>query len=193
MAAQLNIVGREAVDRLGADTVDHVCPVPHTPGAVPAVRGRVRGILAEWGLSPDAVMDALVVVSELVTNALVHALPPATLRLSAVRVDGHGALRVEVTDAGPALDGDGWGTPDPDEHGRGIDIVTALAARCGIRVGTEGITRWADLPAACCIDSQTQDACPAIGSASRSLSGNAGARVAGRGVRWADPAVHVPQ
>jgi anti-sigma regulatory factor (Ser/Thr protein kinase) len=99
-------------------------------------------------------MDALVVVSELLTNALVHALPPATLRLSRVRVDGHRALRVEVTDAGPVLAGDGWATPDPDEHGRGIDIVTALAARCGIRVDTEGITRWADLPAASSIDSQ---------------------------------------
>ncbi|MFF9864682.1 ATP-binding protein [Streptomyces sp. NPDC013953] len=148
MAAQLNIVGPKAVGRPGPDAVDHVCPVPHAPGAVPAVRGRVRDVLAEWGLSPDAVMDALVVVSELLTNALVHALPPATLRLSWVRVDGRGALRVEVTDAGPVLAGDGWEAPDPDEHGRGIDIVTALAARCGIRVGTEGVTRWADLPAA---------------------------------------------
>ncbi|MFJ5776129.1 ATP-binding protein [Streptomyces sp. NPDC093094] len=148
MAAQLNIVGPKAVDRLGPDTADHVCPVPHAPGAVPAVRGRVRNLLAEWGLSPDAVADALVVVSELLTNALVHALPPATLRLSWVRVDGHGALRVEVTDAGPVLAGDGWGNSDPDEHGRGIDIVTALAARCGVRVDAEGITRWADLPAA---------------------------------------------
>ncbi|MFF3934638.1 ATP-binding protein [Streptomyces phaeofaciens] len=148
MAAQLNIVGPKAVDRRGVDAVDHVCPVPHAPGAVPAVRGRVRNILAEWGLSPDTTMDALLVVSELLTNALVHALPPATLRLSWVRVDGHAALRVEVTDAGPVLAGEGWGDPDPDEHGRGIDIITALAARCGIRVDTEGITRWADLRAA---------------------------------------------
>ncbi|WAZ19002.1 ATP-binding protein [Streptomyces cinnabarinus] len=154
MAAQLNIVGPKAADRLAPDAVDHVCPVPHAPGAVPVVRGRVRTILTEWGLSPDAIMDALVVVSELLTNALVHALPPATLRLSWVRFDGRGALRVEVTDAGPVLAGDGLGAQDPDEHGRGIDIVTALAARCGIRVDTEGITRWADLPAAWSTDSQ---------------------------------------
>ncbi|MFE1437212.1 ATP-binding protein [Streptomyces sp. NPDC058739] len=145
MTAQLNIVGPTPVDRLGHDSADHVWPVPHAPGAVPAVRGQVRNILAEWGLSPDAVMDALLVVSELLTNALVHALPPAALRLSWVRVDGHRALRVEVTDAGPVLAGDGWENPDPDEHGRGIDIVTALAAHCGVRVDTEGITRWADL------------------------------------------------
>ncbi|MFJ8586831.1 ATP-binding protein [Streptomyces sp. NPDC093595] len=147
MTAQLSTVGPGAVDRPGPDAVDHVCPVPHAPGAVSAVRRRVRDVLGEWGLPSDAVMDALVVVSELLTNALVHALPPATLRLSRVRVDGRGALRVEVTDAGPVLAGDGWGAPDPDEHGRGTDIVTALAARCGVRVGAEGITRWADVPA----------------------------------------------
>jgi anti-sigma regulatory factor (Ser/Thr protein kinase) len=135
MAAQLSTVAREAVD--------HVSPVPHSPGAVSVVRRRVRAVLAEWGLCPDVTMDALLVVSELLTNALVHALPPATLRLSWVRVDERSALRVEVTDAGravPARQSD-----DPDEHGRGIAIVTALSARCGIHVHTGGITHWADL------------------------------------------------
>ncbi|MFF3325033.1 ATP-binding protein [Streptomyces sp. NPDC002889] len=135
MAAQLNTVAREAVD--------HVCPVPHSPAAVPAVRGRVRMVLAEWGFPPDVTMDALVVVSELLTNALVHALPPATLRLSWVRVDERRALRIEVTDAGGALPS--RQSAAPDEHGRGIAIVTALSARYGLRVHTGGITRWADL------------------------------------------------
>ncbi|MEU9015354.1 ATP-binding protein [Streptomyces sp. NPDC048479] len=138
MAAQLSTVAREAVD--------HFCPVPHSPGAVSVVRGRVRAVLAEWGLSPDVTMDALVVVSELLTNALVHALPPATLRLSWVRVDERRAVRVEVTDAGLALPARQWAVPD--EHGRGIAIVTALSARHGIRAHTGGITYWADLLAA---------------------------------------------
>lgn len=138
MAAQLNTVAREAVD--------HVCPVPHSPAAVPAVRGRVRTVFAEWGLPPDVTMDALLVVSELVTNALLHALPPATLRLSWVRVDERRALRIEVTDAGRVLPS--RQSACPDEHGRGVAIVTALSARCGIRVHTGGITRWADLLAA---------------------------------------------
>ncbi|MFF3457487.1 ATP-binding protein [Streptomyces sp. NPDC002730] len=138
MAAQLSTVAREAVD--------HFCPVPHSPGAVSVVRGRVRTVLAEWGLSPDVIMDALVVVSELLTNALVHALPPATLRLSWVRVDERRAVRVEVTDAGLALPAREWAVPD--EHGRGIAIVTALSARHGIRAHTGGVTYWADLLAA---------------------------------------------
>lgn len=139
MAAQLSTVAREAVD--------HVCPVPHSPEAIAVVRRRVRAVLAEWDLSPDVTMDALLVVSELLTNALVHALPPATLRLSWVRVDECRALRIEVTDAGRALPAKQWAVPD--EHGRGIAIVTALSDRYGIRVHTGGgITRWADLFAA---------------------------------------------
>ncbi|MGI5401170.1 ATP-binding protein [Streptomyces sp. CA-135486] len=135
MTAQLNTVAHLAVD--------HVSPVPHSPGAVAVVRRRVRAVLAEWGLSGDVTMDALLVVSELLTNALVHALPPATLRLSRVHVDGRRALRVEVTDAGRALP---VRQPAcPEEHGRGIAIVTALSARCGIHVHTGGITHWADL------------------------------------------------
>lgn len=135
MAAQLSTVARKAVD--------HVCPVPHTPGAVSVVRGRIRTVLVEWGLSPDVTMDALLVVSELLTNALVHALPPATLRLSWVRAEEGRALRIEVTDAGRALPASQ--SAAPDEHGRGIAIVAALSARYGIRVHTGGITRWADL------------------------------------------------
>ncbi|MEW2083242.1 ATP-binding protein [Streptomyces sp. NPDC005283] len=135
MAVQLSTVARKAVD--------HVCPVPHTPEAVSVMRGRVRAVLVDWGLSPDVTMDALLVVSELLTNALVHALPPATLRLSWVRAEEGRALRIEVTDAGRALPAS---QPDaPDEHGRGIAIVSALSARYGIRVHTGGITRWADL------------------------------------------------
>ncbi|MGP4002525.1 ATP-binding protein [Streptomyces sp. 8N706] len=128
---------------------EHVCPLPHAPGGVSTVRRRMRAVLADWKVSPDVVDDALLVISELLTNAVVHALPPASLRLSWTRVDRRTALRIEVTDAGPV---DAAARPvvgfDPDEHGRGIGIVTALSARYGMRVHSGGVTRWADLPAA---------------------------------------------
>ena len=140
MAAQLNTLHREACE--------HVCPLPPVAGAVPAVRRRVRAVLADWQVSAEIVEDALLMVSELVTNAIVHALPPARLRLSWVRVDERSTLRVEVTDTGPAFPA---GQPrvgiDPDEHGRGEAIVHALASRYGIRVHPGGVTRWADLVA----------------------------------------------
>ncbi|MFE1175320.1 ATP-binding protein [Streptomyces sp. NPDC058773] len=141
MTAQLDVVVPEADE--------HVCPLPHIPEAVSLVRRRVRTVLAGWNLAPDLAEDALLVISELITNAVVHALPPAVLRLSRVGADGRGALRVEVTDAGPATtDGRPVARACPGEHGRGLDIVTALAAESGTRVHRGGITWWAELLAA---------------------------------------------
>ncbi|MEU2711540.1 ATP-binding protein [Streptomyces sp. NPDC007205] len=140
MTAQLNTLLRAACE--------HVCPVPPVAGAVSAVRRRAAAVLADWRVFPELVEDSLLVVSELVTNALLHARPPAVLRLSWVPGDGGCTLRVEVTDAGAALPAGGSraGT-DPDEHGRGETIIHALATSHGIRVHPGGVTRWADLVA----------------------------------------------
>ncbi|MFF4799287.1 ATP-binding protein [Streptomyces sp. NPDC001351] len=126
---------------------EHVFPLPHAPGAVSAVRHRIRRILADWNLAADLTEDVLLVASELLTNAIVHALPPATLSLSRSEVDRCGAVRVEVTDMGPTTTGLPASALDPDEHGRGLDIVTALATRCGVHVHAGGTSRWAELQA----------------------------------------------
>ncbi|WP_175407554.1 ATP-binding protein [Streptomyces sp. TRM64462] len=137
------------VAQLGAalpEDVTYVFPLPHAPRAASVVRRRVRAAITDWRLAPDVADDVLVLASELLTNAISHALPPATLRLSQVVVDGLRAVRVEVTDAGPAAPA---GRPacglDPDEHGRGIGIVIALSVRCGVRERADGTSRWADV------------------------------------------------
>ncbi|GGN49239.1 hypothetical protein GCM10011579_002780 [Streptomyces albiflavescens] len=131
------------------EVVEHVCPLPHFTGAVSAVRRQARAVLADWNVCPEIVDDALLVVTELVTNAIVHAVPPAELRMSWVCDDGLGTLRIEVTDAGRVLPtGQSPAGIDPDEHGRGEEIVHALATRHGIHVHSGRITRWADLLAA---------------------------------------------
>ncbi|MDO0929304.1 ATP-binding protein [Streptomyces sp. TG1A-8] len=138
MAVQLSTLLREAHE--------HVCPTPPVAGAVPVVRRRADAVLAEWRVCPHLVEDALLVVSELLTNAIAHALPPVVLRLSWVRHGGPGTLRVEVTDGGPARPAGGVRTgTDLDEHGRGEGIVRALANRYGIRIHPGGVTRWAEL------------------------------------------------
>jgi len=125
---------------------EHVFPLPHAPGAVSAVRHRIRQILTDWNLATDITEDVLLVASELLTNAIVHALPPATLALSRSEVDRCRAVRVEVTDMGPVSPpGLSASALDPDEHGRGLAIVTALATRCGVHVHPAGTSRWAEL------------------------------------------------
>ncbi|MEU9339731.1 ATP-binding protein [Streptomyces sp. NPDC048278] len=140
MAVQLNTRVRGASE--------YVFPMPPVAGAVPDVRRRAGAVLAAWKVSPDVIEDALLIVSELLTNAIVHALPPAVLRLSWTHDAGLGTLRIEVTDSGPARTA---GQPpadiDPDEHGRGEEIVHALATRYGIHTRPGAITRWADLVA----------------------------------------------
>ncbi|MGW1275524.1 ATP-binding protein [Streptomyces tsukubensis] len=99
---------------------------------------RITGAaLRLWKL--DAVTDeALLVVSELVTNAVRHG--TGTIRLR-VRRTGD-LLRIEVTDQSPRA-------PQPreagplDESGRGMLIVAMLAAEWG--VSPDGTTTWCTL------------------------------------------------
>ncbi|MEU8585752.1 ATP-binding protein [Streptomyces sp. NPDC048664] len=138
--AQLSAAPRE--------DVAHVFPLPHAARAVPTVRRRAERVVAHWNLPPEVAEDVLLVVSELLTNAVVHALPPAALRLTRVRVRGRAAVRVEVTDLGPVTPAAASAPDasiDPDEHGRGLCIVRALADRYGVEVHPGGTCRWAEL------------------------------------------------
>ncbi|MEV6011301.1 ATP-binding protein [Streptomyces sp. NPDC051976] len=116
---------------------------------VAAVRHRARGLMADWEIPPDAADDALLVISELATNAVVHALPPVVLRMWRLPADrGCPVLCIEVTDAGLATAPACTDDLLPDEHGRGLSIVHALTMRSGTRIHSEGTTSWAVLPAA---------------------------------------------
>ncbi|WP_406260828.1 serine/threonine-protein phosphatase [Actinacidiphila glaucinigra] len=110
------------------------------PAAVSHARKHVAGKLAAWGL-PDATQTTELIVSELVTNAIRHALPPFRLRL--IRHDN--GLTCEVSDSSST-------TPHLrrartlDESGRGLFIVAQLTQRWGCRHTEEGKTIWAEQP-----------------------------------------------
>lgn len=124
----------------GPGTLAYDCPIPHVPEAVSLVRHRVQALLTGWGTRAGAVDEAVLVVSELVTNAVVHALPPARLVVS---MPSGRRIRVEVRDQGPAHT-DGPRLSD-DEHGRGCDIVSVLAAASGAYEDAGEAVRWAEL------------------------------------------------
>ncbi|MBB4894812.1 hypothetical protein FHS39_003870 [Streptomyces olivoverticillatus] len=121
-------------------------------GAVPLSRDFTRQALHDWGWLPAvsadhraAAEDVLLVVSELVTNACLHADGPEELRV--IRTGK--VLRLEVTDLGS-------GTPSPrTPHragrpgGHGMFIVQRLCLDWGVvrRDGGVGKTVWAELAA----------------------------------------------
>ncbi|MFE9139558.1 ATP-binding protein [Streptomyces sp. NPDC007355] len=126
-------------------------PLEHNPLAPATARHAARPILESWGLDDEQVYDLLLVISELVTNAVVHAQPPVVLHLHAT-ADTTGQVQVHVSDGGPrpATHTGGWAAERPeDEHGRGEAIITTLTDCAGTDSDTDGlIDHWATLDAA---------------------------------------------
>jgi len=110
---------------------------------------RARAWLSERARNfPDGlVQDALLVVSELVTNAVRHGRPTVVLHVE----EGADCLVVEVTDGGDTLPQLPRIRPSAARPaGRGLLIVAATASDWGVRrtPGTAGKTVWALLNAA---------------------------------------------
>ncbi|MFD7467892.1 SpoIIE family protein phosphatase [Streptomyces tendae] len=122
-----------------------------------AARAMARAALADWSalglpgteqLTEHLAADALVVVSELVTNAVVHAGTDVEVSL---RMEETGTLVVEATDQHPSRaprSTDPEMPHDPAEYGRGLRLVAALAEAWGITYRPGIKTVWARLSAA---------------------------------------------
>ena len=108
------------------------------PAAVAGARHTASDVLHGWGL--EALADETVLMlDELVTNAVQHGNGPIELRL---RVDDEaGMLFGEVRDASAALPTRREATAT-DEDGRGLALITMLAASCGWARIDGGKTVW---------------------------------------------------
>jgi CheY-like chemotaxis protein/anti-sigma regulatory factor (Ser/Thr protein kinase) len=128
----LNDIGRRP-DRREVARFDAV------PSSVPLAREFVRALLRDWG-ADDVFHEASLIVTELASNAVLHAGSPYEVRIT----HEDGVLRIEVADGGP-------GTPEPQpfsavaETGRGIVLVSAVSASWGIDARPDGKVTWAEL------------------------------------------------
>ncbi|MER7304725.1 ATP-binding protein [Streptomyces griseoluteus] len=113
------------------------------PGSPAQARRLARTRLAGWSVCADTCESAVLVVSELVTNAVVHT---ASSRVVCELADHDGLVRIAVRDEGCAP-----GEPHPaqqrpdEEHGRGLLLVAALCRAWGAQEYGPGLLVWAEL------------------------------------------------
>lgn len=115
------------------------------PGSPAQARRLTRARLNGWSVCEDTCDTAALVVSELVTNAIVHT---ASRHIVCELHDGADLVRIAVRDEGCAP-----GQPHPsddqqpeDEHGRGLLLVDALCDAWGAHDQGPGLLVWAELP-----------------------------------------------
>ncbi len=104
------------------------------------VRRQLAEVLDDWGCSEGLVADAMLVATELVTNAMLHGEGCTSLAV----VFDNPSLRLEVGDRGslppqPHRYGNGSAT------GRGLYLVGALSAEWGWESQAAGKIVWAEL------------------------------------------------
>nr|WP_234433771.1 ATP-binding protein [Streptomyces rimosus] len=137
-----------------------IMAVPHGPSGVGSARRRMREELLASGVQDTVIDDAVLILSELLSNSCRYARPICTQETAgsvrgatgdaapdairaAWRIDAHGQLTISVTDGG------GPTRPQPStpsvtaKGGRGLAIIRSLAKEWGVE-DTEGeVTVWA--------------------------------------------------
>ncbi|MFE5194226.1 ATP-binding protein [Streptomyces sp. NPDC057651] len=138
-------LGDETAARSGAASVRRSSfeLAPH-PGSAAQARKLTRAHLSGWAVCDDTCDAAALVISELVTNAIVHT---ASSRIVCELHDGDDRVRIAVRD-------EGWapGEPHParrvapeEEHGRGLLLVAAVSTAWGAQETGPGLLVWAEL------------------------------------------------
>ncbi|MEU9089602.1 ATP-binding protein [Streptomyces sp. NPDC087901] len=129
----------------GTEALRYGFALPAHPESVAGARRLARARLDAWRLDDDAHDAAILIVSELVTNAVVHT---ASARVVCELSRLETRLRIAVQDQGHQPGGPRLGAGADDEHGRGLLLVDAMCSAWGSRDAGDGSGRivWAELP-----------------------------------------------
>lgn len=131
--------------RHGGDQVSktRVIELDGDPDSASRSRHAVTAVLDGWGCEDGTRADLLLVVSELVTNAMVHGAEPIVVTM----VRAPERVRVEVTDGASESSPHTNRAATTAENGRGLAVVTRLAVAWGWSATPgAGKTVWAELP-----------------------------------------------
>jgi anti-sigma regulatory factor (Ser/Thr protein kinase) len=123
--------------------------VRYAPSSAAVARRSVLAAFGEAGLTEDLALDAALIASELIGNAVRHAAPLPS---------GHLALSWSVNPAGYSISVTDGGAPSPaadiaarqagghEATGRGLQIVAELSENWGVATGSGATTVWARGP-----------------------------------------------
>ena len=131
----------KAIELFGNPTEAEV-PLPSRPESAATARRLTQiVVLRHWGLSPKLTEDAVLLVSELVGNAVRH----TGARVFGLRMKRRrGWIRVEVRDPSrglPCL----MPVQEMDLSGRGLFLVDKLSDRWGVDLLPRGKTTWFEM------------------------------------------------
>ncbi|MGN9790086.1 ATP-binding protein [Streptomyces sp. OZ13] len=136
----------ELLDSLaGTDLTRYAFELPARAEQVSRARKLVSARLGSWGVEGDAHDTALLVLSELFTNAIVHT---GGHLVGCELLVGAGRLRVTVQDQGATTTGPRVCHGAQGERGRGLLLVEAVSRAWGTYDAAPGVGRvvWAELP-----------------------------------------------
>jgi anti-sigma regulatory factor (Ser/Thr protein kinase) len=135
-----DIMGKDFETGVSGCALELETPLAPDPISARAARRFVGHTLEQWGCE-GATEVALLLTTELVTNAIIHARTNLAVRIAA----NERRLRVAVSDTShdpPRLRA---GFPGLGERGRGLPLVDALSSSWGVDWTVDGKAVWFEL------------------------------------------------
>jgi anti-sigma regulatory factor (Ser/Thr protein kinase) len=130
----------------GGEPTVGLLAVNHDPANAAVVRHSIAADLADHAVTPERIDDVVLVASELVSNAVVHASDQAAKEgLDITWEVQPDYVMITVVDTSPDLP-HRRSTKSTDTRGRGLSIVAALALDWGVKRTSLGKQVWARVP-----------------------------------------------
>lgn len=120
--------------------------VPHERTGVRIARHAFADQLEELGVPPEDRDDAMLVLSELVSNAVRHAAPLPSGEINVRWEVADEVLHIEITDGGAGTRPHASVAALSSLGGRGLDIVRSVSTKWGVTEGEDSVTVWAEVP-----------------------------------------------